>query len=108
LAQTLIVNYAAGTLSNQYSFLSTPQGLKTSWQYSGNQSTTFSQLTASGDDPHFFILPTDPAQKNLQLTAALGNSTQSGVSAGKVASFGYAINVPSGNFYTGISRVVGH
>ena len=109
LTQTLIINYAAGTLSNQYSFDSIDKG-KLGFRYASSQPliTTFSQLAPSGTDPHFFILPTDPTQTNLKLTAALGNSTQSGVSAGKVASFGYAINVPSGNFYTGISRVVGH
>ena len=109
LTQTLTIDYAGGTLRNQYSFATNTSPKSGGWSYSGNQSTTFSQLVLSAADPHFFILPTNPTQTNLQMTAALGNSTQSGVSAGKVASLGYVINSPTtGNAYSAISRVVGH
>jgi hypothetical protein len=107
LSQTLTVNYAAANLTNNYSFTQTV-GSRPVYQAAGNFSSPFSRLTLAGADSHLFVLPTDPTQTNLQMTAALaGSTTQTGYSAGKIASLGYVINLPApySRTVTGLARV---
>ena len=125
LNQTLAVNYQGATLTNTYNFVynyvtqimgpggpilfrTNPYNYCTGGSCAGSYSSTFANLASSGADPHTFVLPTNPAQTNIQMTATLGSPVSGGV-AGSVANLGYVINPgPNSATLSGVTRVFGH
>jgi hypothetical protein len=114
LTQTLLVNFSNGVLTNTYNIVDSqvinipfrPPSLRVLGTFACNTCTaSLASLSRSGSDPHIFILPTNPSDANLQMTAALGNAGYG--QSGQVASLGFVLNTLQGNTVSGVRRSLG-